>query len=82
MSLKIQFLNSHLDIFQDNLGNVGAEQGERYIRISKWWEEGIRALEYQYNERILLVTYLRSSASGSEEKILYQKLQREEVKEI
>ncbi|UYV70672.1 hypothetical protein LAZ67_8000236 [Cordylochernes scorpioides] len=30
MSLKIQFLHSHLDFFPDNLGAVGNEHGERF----------------------------------------------------
>ena len=30
MSLKIHFLHSHLDVFPDNLGDVGFEHGERY----------------------------------------------------
>jgi len=30
MSLKVHFLNSHLDYFPENLGDVSDEQGERF----------------------------------------------------
>jgi hypothetical protein len=30
MSLKIQFLHSHLDFFPDNLGHVSDKHGERF----------------------------------------------------
>ena len=30
MSLKLHFLHSHLDFFQDNLGNVSEEHGEKF----------------------------------------------------
>jgi hypothetical protein len=35
MSLKIHFLNSHLDFIPENLGAVSEEQGERFHRDSK-----------------------------------------------
>jgi hypothetical protein len=30
MSLKVRFLNAHLDYFPENLGAVSEEQGERF----------------------------------------------------
>ena len=30
MSIKVQFLHSHLDRFPENLGHVGDEEGERF----------------------------------------------------
>jgi len=41
MSLKIYFLESHLDFFQENLGEVSAEHGERF-------HQDILAMEKQY----------------------------------
>ena len=45
MSLKIHLLDSHLDFFPDNLGNVSDEHGERFhqdislmeSRYQGWW---------------------------------------------
>ena len=42
MSLKIYFLDSHLDFFPDNLGAVSDEHGERFHR-------DISALEKRYH---------------------------------
>ena len=41
MSLKIHFLNSHLDFFPDNCGDVSDERGERF-------HQGIAAMEKRY----------------------------------
>ena len=41
MSLKIHFLDPHLDFFPDNLGAVSDEQGERF-------HQDISALEKRY----------------------------------
>jgi hypothetical protein len=41
MSLKIHFLDPHLDFFPDNLGAVNDEHGERF-------NQDISALEKQY----------------------------------
>ncbi|GBM69221.1 hypothetical protein AVEN_210442-1 [Araneus ventricosus] len=38
MSLKIHFLNSHLDYFPENLGAVSEEQGERFRQDIKEME--------------------------------------------
>ncbi|GBN56316.1 hypothetical protein AVEN_16018-1 [Araneus ventricosus] len=38
MSLKVHFLNSHLDYFPENLGAVSEEQGERFHRDIKEME--------------------------------------------
>jgi hypothetical protein len=38
MSLKIHFLNSHLDIFSENIGAVSEEQGERFYQDIKEME--------------------------------------------
>jgi hypothetical protein len=35
MSLKVHFLNSHLDFFPENLGAVSDEHGERFHQ-GKW----------------------------------------------
>ena len=39
MSIKVHFLFSHLDRFPDNLGNVSAKQGERFLQDMKVIEE-------------------------------------------
>lgn len=41
MSLKIHFLNSHLDFFPDNCGKVSDEYGERF-------HQDIAAMEKRY----------------------------------
>jgi hypothetical protein len=38
MSLKVHFLNSHLDCFPENLGAVSDEQGERFHQVIKEME--------------------------------------------
>ena len=42
MSLKIHFLDSHLDLFPDNLGAVSDKHGERF-------HQDISALEKRYH---------------------------------
>ena len=44
MSLKLHFLNSHLDYFPDNLGALSEEQGERF-------HQDIRDIERRYQGR-------------------------------
>ncbi|GBP97509.1 hypothetical protein EVAR_69749_1 [Eumeta japonica] len=44
MSLKIHFLNSHLDYFPENLGDVSEEQGERF-------HQDIKVMEKRYQGR-------------------------------
>lgn len=44
MSLKVHFLNSHLDYFPDNLGDVSEEQGERF-------HQDIKLMEKRYQGR-------------------------------
>ena len=44
MSLKLHFLNSHLDFFRDNLGNVSEEHGERF-------HQDIQVMEKRYQGR-------------------------------
>ena len=39
MSIKGHFLNSHLDLFPENLGDVSNEQGERFPQDTKTMEE-------------------------------------------
>ena len=50
MSLKINFLHSHLDFFPDNLGDVSDEHGERF-------HQDISVIEKRYqgkpNERMM-----------------------------
>ena len=49
LSLKMHFLHSHLDFFQENLGAVSDEQGERFhqdiqsmeARYQGFWNEGM-----------------------------------------
>ena len=42
MSIKLHFLNSHLDQFPDNLGAVSDELGERFHQDLKIMEERYR----------------------------------------
>jgi hypothetical protein len=44
MSLKVHFLNAHLDYFLENLGAVSEEQGERF-------HQDIKELGTRYQER-------------------------------
>ena len=44
MSLKIHFLDSHLDLFPDNLGAISDEDGERF-------HQDISALEKRSRDR-------------------------------
>jgi hypothetical protein len=44
MSLKIHFLNWHLDFFPENLGTVSEEQGERF-------HQDIKEMERRYQGR-------------------------------
>lgn len=44
MSLKVHFLNSHLDYFPENLGDVSEEQGERF-------HQDIKLMEKRYQGR-------------------------------
>ena len=49
MSIKLPFLNSHLDQFSENLGDVCDEQDERFHQDIKTMEEryqGVLLLEY------------------------------------
>ncbi|CAH1114358.1 unnamed protein product [Psylliodes chrysocephalus] len=39
MSLKINFLHSHLDFFPENLGEVSDEHGERFHQDLKFFEQ-------------------------------------------
>jgi hypothetical protein len=42
MSLKIHFLNLHLDFFPKNLGAVSKEQGELSTKTLRKWKEDTR----------------------------------------
>ena len=44
MSLKLRFLDSHLDVFGENLGNVSEEHGERF-------DQDIQTMEKKYQGR-------------------------------
>jgi hypothetical protein len=44
MSLKVHFLNAHLDYFPENLGAVSEEQGERF-------HQDIKKMETRYQGR-------------------------------
>ena len=57
MSLKIQFLESHLDFFPENLGEVSNEHGERFHQDIMTTEERFsRQLDVKYVGRLLLDT--------------------------
>lgn len=44
MSLKVHFLNSHIDYFPENLGNLSEEQGERF-------HQDVKEMERRYQGR-------------------------------
>ena len=44
MSLKLHFLRSHLDVFQDHLGDFSEEHGERF-------HQNIQPMEKRYQGR-------------------------------
>lgn len=50
MSLKIHFLDSHLDFFPDNLGDVSDEHGERFHQEMKSIE---RRYQGHWDERMM-----------------------------
>lgn len=50
MSIKLHFLNSHLDYFPDNLGAVSEEQGERFHQDLKEME---RRYQGRWNTRMM-----------------------------
>ena len=43
MSLKIHFLESHLDFFPENLGKVSDEHGENFTKTFWLWKSGTKA---------------------------------------
>jgi len=49
MSLKVSFLDSHLDFHPENLEAVGDEHGELFHQeISQHWKSVPRQVEFQY----------------------------------
>ena len=44
MSVKVHFLNSHVDYFPANLGATSEEQGERFHKDIKQWKPVIKAI--------------------------------------
>ncbi|GBN43777.1 hypothetical protein AVEN_106009-1 [Araneus ventricosus] len=65
MSLKVHFLDSHLDYFPENLGEVSEEQGERF-------PQDIKEMKSRYQEkwnlsRLLLDATKRQSLQSSQE---------------
>ncbi|GBM54178.1 hypothetical protein AVEN_64524-1 [Araneus ventricosus] len=44
MSLKIHFLDFHLNFFLDNCGQVSDEHGERFHQELPTWKKGIRGI--------------------------------------
>jgi hypothetical protein len=60
MSLKVHFLNAHLDYFPKNLGAVSEEQGERFHQdIKDIGNTTPGKMECQHDERLLLVAAQR-----------------------
>ena len=59
MGLKFHFLESHLDFFTENLGEVSYEQGERFhqdiMAMEKRYQRHV-ALKYEFVGRPLLDT--------------------------
>ena len=57
MSLNIHFLESHLDFFPENLGEVSDEHGERFLpRYYAYGKVVPRQVDLKYVGRILLDT--------------------------
>jgi hypothetical protein len=54
MSLKVHFLDSHLDFFLENLGAVSDEHGERFHQDSKIFHF-FSIIKFLYNKFILVV---------------------------
>ncbi|GBM06600.1 hypothetical protein AVEN_252851-1 [Araneus ventricosus] len=55
MSLKVHFLDSHLEYFLENLGAVSEEQGERFHHDMKEMERGYqRKRNVSHDSRLLL----------------------------
>jgi len=57
MSLKIHFLESHLDFFPENLGEVNDEHSERFHQDIMTMEKAVpRQVDLKYVSRLLLDT--------------------------
>ena len=56
MSLKIHFLESHLDFFPENLGEVSDEQGIDFTKTSCLWKAVPRQADLKYVGILLLDT--------------------------
>jgi hypothetical protein len=55
MSLKVHFLDSHLDYFPTNFGAVSEEQGERFHQDIKEMEKKVSGkVEREHDGRLLL----------------------------
>ena len=54
MSIKVHFLNSHLDEFPANLGDVSDEHGERFHQDIKIMEERYQGRWNTHDDRLLL----------------------------
>jgi hypothetical protein len=72
MSLKVHFLDSHLDFFPENLGAVSDEHGERFhqdISIMEDWYQGKWSLSmladycWTLKRDVPQVTYSRKSTT-------------------
>jgi hypothetical protein len=59
MSLKVHFLNAHLDYFPENLGAVSEEQGERFHQDKGDGNTIPGNMECQHDGRLLLVAAQR-----------------------
>ncbi|GBM96270.1 hypothetical protein AVEN_173037-1 [Araneus ventricosus] len=68
MSLKVHFIDSHLDYFPKNLGAVSEGQGERFHQDIKEMERLSRKMECQHDSGLLLDATKRQSLQSSQEK--------------
>lgn len=60
MSLKMHFLDSHLDFFSENSGAVSDEHGKRFhqdFRLSNFRRKAYGFLGQKYVRRLLLVCF-------------------------
>ena len=68
MSLKLQFLHSHLDYFPQNLGDYSEEQGERFHQDISEMERISGKMGCQHDGRFLLVATERHKNGQQKEK--------------
>jgi len=76
ISLKVHFLDSHLDFFLENLGAVSDDTESNFIRIFLHWKSSTRASGVQVCWLIIAghleETFHRQNIAGSQPLLLFR----------